>query len=67
MNKKIMLLTAAMFLTMILSACGNNSSSEANGKVTLTLFSTMSNSGERKAFEEVIHEFEKKHEDSNRC
>ncbi|ARD56365.1 ABC transporter substrate-binding protein [Bacillus safensis] len=62
MNKKIMLLTAAMFLTMILSACGNNSSSEANGKVTLTLFSTMSNSGERKAFEEVIREFEKKHE-----
>ncbi|MCY7468172.1 MULTISPECIES: ABC transporter substrate-binding protein [Bacillus] len=62
MNKKIMLLTAAMFLTMILSACGNNSSSEANGKVTLTLFSTMSNSGERKAFEEVIREFEKEHE-----
>ncbi|MCY7466387.1 extracellular solute-binding protein [Bacillus safensis] len=62
MNKKIMLLTAAMFLTMILSACGNNSSSGANGKVTLTLFSTMSNSGERKAFEEVIREFEKEHE-----
>ncbi|PNU22683.1 binding protein msmE [Bacillus stratosphericus] len=62
MNKKIMLLTAAVFLTMILSACGNNSSSEANGKVTLTLFSTMSNSGERKAFEEVIREFEKEHE-----
>lgn len=62
MNKKIMLLTAAMFLTMILSACGNNSSSEANGKVTLTLFSTMSNSGERKAFEEVIREFEKEHQ-----
>ncbi|CAM5600165.1 ABC transporter substrate-binding protein [Bacillus safensis] len=62
MNKKIMLLTAAIFLTMILSACGNNSSSEANGKVTLTLFSTMSNSGERKAFEEVIREFEKEHE-----
>lgn len=57
-----MLLTAAIFLTMILSACGNNSSSEANGKVTLTLFSTMSNSGERKAFEEVIREFEKEHE-----
>ncbi|BBP89837.1 hypothetical protein BsIDN1_34550 [Bacillus safensis] len=58
-----MLLTAAMFLTMILSACGNNSSSEANGKVTLTLFSTMSNSGgERKAFEEVIREFEKEHQ-----
>ncbi|MEC4587626.1 ABC transporter substrate-binding protein [Bacillus safensis] len=62
MNKKIMLLTAAMFLTMILSACGNNSSSGANGKVTLTLFSTMSNSGERKAFEEVIREFEKEHQ-----
>ncbi|MFJ5671595.1 ABC transporter substrate-binding protein [Bacillus safensis] len=62
MNKKIMLLTAAIFLIMILSACGNNGSSEANGKVTLTLFSTMSNSGERKAFEEVIREFEKEHE-----
>ncbi|MGG4173857.1 ABC transporter substrate-binding protein [Bacillus safensis] len=62
MNKKIMLLTAAIFLTMILSACGNNGSSEANGKVTLTLFSTMSNSGERKAFEEVIREFEKEHQ-----
>ncbi|KML10729.1 binding protein msmE [Bacillus safensis] len=62
MNKKIMLLTAAIFLTMMLSACGNNGSSEANGKVTLTLFSTMSNSGERKAFEEVIREFEKEHQ-----
>ncbi|MFP7210622.1 ABC transporter substrate-binding protein [Bacillus safensis] len=62
MNKKIMLLTAGIFLTMILSACGNNGSSEANGKVTLTLFSTMSNSGERKAFEEVIREFEKEHQ-----
>ncbi|MCY7736838.1 ABC transporter substrate-binding protein [Bacillus safensis] len=62
MNKKIMLLIAAIFLTMILSACGNNGSSEANGKVTLTLFSTMSNSGERKAFEEVIREFEKEHQ-----
>ncbi|KLK99469.1 binding protein msmE [Bacillus pumilus] len=62
MNKKIMLLTAAIFLTMILSACGNNGSSEANGKVTLTLFSTMSNNGERKAFEEVIREFEKDHQ-----
>lgn len=57
-----MLLTAAIFLTMMLSACGNNGSSEANGKVTLTLFSTMSNSGERKAFEEVIREFEKEHQ-----
>ncbi|CAM5351679.1 binding protein msmE [Bacillus safensis FO-36b] [Bacillus safensis subsp. safensis] len=28
----------------------------------MTLFSTMSNSGERKAFEEVIREFEKEHE-----
>ncbi|WAT82592.1 ABC transporter substrate-binding protein [Bacillus safensis] len=62
MNKKIMLLTAAIFLTMMLSACGNNGSSEANGKITLTLFSTMSNSGERKAFEEVIREFEKEHQ-----
>ncbi|WEZ73188.1 extracellular solute-binding protein [Bacillus altitudinis] len=47
---------------MILSACGNNGASEANGKVTLTLFSTMSNSGERKAFEEVIRDFEKEHQ-----
>ncbi|MFX0562024.1 ABC transporter substrate-binding protein [Bacillus pumilus] len=61
MNKKIMLLTAAFVLTIFLSACSNNGTSEANGKVTLTLFSTMSNSGERKAFEEVIREFEKEH------
>lgn len=61
MNKKIMLLTAVFALTILLSACGNNSTSEANGKVTLTLFSTMSNSGERKAFEEVIRAFEKEH------
>lgn len=56
-----MLLTAVFALTILLSACGNNSTSEANGKVTLTLFSTMSNSGERKAFEEVIRAFEKEH------
>ncbi|MFP3325873.1 carbohydrate ABC transporter substrate-binding protein, partial [Planococcus sp. SIMBA_160] len=62
MNKKIMMMCAAFFLTVILSACGNNGASEANGKVTLTLFSTMSNSGERKAFEEVIRDFEKEHE-----
>ncbi|MGA3879161.1 ABC transporter substrate-binding protein [Bacillus pumilus] len=61
MNKKIMLLTAAFILTILLSACSNSGTSEANGKVTLTLFSTMSNSGERKAFEEVIREFEKEH------
>ncbi|MGN7326805.1 ABC transporter substrate-binding protein [Bacillus pumilus] len=61
MNKKIMLLTAVFVLTILLSACGNNGTSEANGKVTLTLFSTMSNSGERKAFEEVIRAFEKEH------
>ncbi len=60
MNKK-MLLTAVFVLTILLSACGNNGTSEANGKVTLTLFSTMSNSGERKAFEEVIRAFEKEH------
>ncbi|MCC9087356.1 ABC transporter substrate-binding protein [Bacillus pumilus] len=62
MNKKIMMMCAAFFLTVILSACGNNGASEANGKVTLTLFSTMSNSGERKAFEEVIRDFEQEHE-----
>lgn len=61
MNKKIMILTAAFILTILLSACSNSGTSEANGKVTLTLFSTMSNSGERKAFEEVIREFEKEH------
>ncbi|WP_282059905.1 ABC transporter substrate-binding protein [Bacillus pumilus] len=61
MNKKIMLLTAAFILTILLSACSNSGTSEANGKVTLTLFSTMSNSGERKAFEEVIRKFEKEH------
>ncbi|MEK4335301.1 MULTISPECIES: ABC transporter substrate-binding protein [Bacillus] len=62
MNKKILMLCAALVLSMILSACGNNGASEANGKVTLTLFSTMSNSGERKAFEEVIRDFEKEHQ-----
>ncbi|MDR0125656.1 ABC transporter substrate-binding protein [Bacillus zhangzhouensis] len=63
MNKKMMLLmTVAFVLTIILSACSNNGASEANGKVTLTLFSTMSNSGERKAFEEVIRDFEKEHQ-----
>ncbi|WP_432418481.1 ABC transporter substrate-binding protein [Bacillus altitudinis] len=56
------MLCAALVLSMILSACGNNGASEANGKVTLTLFSTMSNSGERKAFEEVIRDFEKEHQ-----
>ncbi|RST65639.1 ABC transporter substrate-binding protein [Bacillus pumilus] len=61
MNKKIMLLTVAFILTILLSACSNSGTSEANGKVTLTLFSTMSNSGERKAFEEVIRKFEKEH------
>ncbi|MER3125214.1 ABC transporter substrate-binding protein [Bacillus pumilus] len=61
MNKKIMLMTAALVLSILLSACSNHSMSEANGKVTLTLFSTMSNSGERKTFEEVIREFEKEH------
>ncbi|WP_345807649.1 ABC transporter substrate-binding protein [Bacillus pumilus] len=61
MNKKIMLLTAAFILTILLSACSNSGTSETNGKVTLTLFSTMSNSGERKAFEEVIRKFEKEH------
>ncbi|WP_367912415.1 ABC transporter substrate-binding protein [Bacillus pumilus] len=61
MNKKIMLLTAAFILTILLSACSNSGTSEANGKVTLTLFSTMSNSGERKVFEEVIRKFEKEH------
>lgn len=62
MSKKILMLCAALVLSMILSACGNNGASEANGKVTLTLFSTMSNSGERKAFEEVIRDFEKEHQ-----
>ncbi|QGX65882.1 extracellular solute-binding protein [Bacillus sp. ms-22] len=61
MNKKIMMLCTAFVLSIILSACGNNGASETNGKVTLTLFSTMSNSGERKAFEEVIRDFEKEH------
>lgn len=56
------MLCAALVLSIILSACGNNGASEANGKVTLTLFSTMSNSGERKAFEEVIRDFEKEHQ-----
>ncbi|MFJ5963209.1 ABC transporter substrate-binding protein [Bacillus sp. NPDC093026] len=62
MNKKIMMLSLAIVLTALLSACGNSGSSETNGKVTLTLFSTMSNNGERKAFEEVIRDFEKEHE-----
>lgn len=62
MSKKILMLCVALVLSMILSACGNNGASEANGKVTLTLFSTMSNSGERKAFEEVIRDFEKEHQ-----
>ncbi|MGE6632250.1 ABC transporter substrate-binding protein [Bacillus sp. NPDC077027] len=62
MKKTTGVLFVAFVFMIVLAGCGNGGSSDANGKVTLTLFSTMSNSGEKKAFEEVIHDFEKEHQ-----
>ncbi|MCG3056477.1 extracellular solute-binding protein, partial [Escherichia coli] len=44
--------------------CGSKGASSGDGgKVTLTLFSTMSNKGERAALESVIADFEKENPD----
>lgn len=47
-------------LLMTTAACSSSESSSGNGRVTLTLYSDM-NPDEKKAFQEVISDFEKKH------
>ncbi len=48
----------------VTAGCGKKEASTGgNGKTTLTLFSTMSNKGERKALQDAIAEFEKQNPD----
>ncbi|KSU88246.1 binding protein msmE [Priestia veravalensis] len=58
------LLILFMVFAVFAAGCGSKGASSGDGgKVTLTLFSTMSNKGERAALESVIADFEKENPD----
>jgi raffinose/stachyose/melibiose transport system substrate-binding protein len=64
MKKLTYLFILLLVFSAVAAGCGNKEASTGgNGKTTLTLFSTMSNKGERKALQDAIAEFEKQNPD----
>ncbi|MDR7241947.1 ABC transporter substrate-binding protein [Priestia megaterium] len=64
MKKLTYLFVLLLVFSVVAAGCGNKEASTGgNGKTTLTLFSTMSNKGERKALQNAIAEFEKQNPD----
>jgi raffinose/stachyose/melibiose transport system substrate-binding protein len=63
MKKMLKTLAITAALTMIATGCGSNAAStngSNGGKVTLTLFSTVTNESDQKTLTDVIQKFEKK-------
>ncbi|RBW71320.1 ABC transporter substrate-binding protein [Bacillus taeanensis] len=70
MKKLISLLTLLLIISAFAAGCSRSKTSgdgagNADGQVTLSLFSTMSNEGEKKAFESAIAKFEEENPDIN--
>ncbi|MGR6338789.1 ABC transporter substrate-binding protein [Priestia megaterium] len=64
MKKLTYLFVLLLVFSVVAAGCGNKEAATGgNGKTTLTLFSTMSNKGERKALQSAIAEFEKQNPD----
>ncbi|MBT2254756.1 ABC transporter substrate-binding protein [Priestia megaterium] len=64
MKKLTYLFVLLLVFSVVAAGCGNKEATTGgNGKTTLTLFSTMSNKGERKALQDAIAEFEKQNPD----
>ncbi|MET3688626.1 raffinose/stachyose/melibiose transport system substrate-binding protein [Priestia megaterium] len=64
MKKLTYLFVLLLVFSVVAAGCGNKEAATGgNGKTTLTLFSTMSNKGERKALQNAIAEFEKQNPD----
>ncbi|MEI2392128.1 ABC transporter substrate-binding protein [Priestia megaterium] len=64
MKKLTYLFVLLLVFSVVAAGCGNKEAATGgNGKTTLTLFSTMSNKGERKALQNAITEFEKQNPD----
>ncbi|MCM3162634.1 ABC transporter substrate-binding protein [Metabacillus litoralis] len=65
MKKLISMIIFVIAFSMFAAGCSNKgaSSEEEDGKVTLSLFLTMSNEGEKKAIESVVADFEEKNPD----
>ncbi|MFP7735864.1 ABC transporter substrate-binding protein [Priestia aryabhattai] len=64
MKKLMYLFILLLVFSVVTAGCGKKEASTGgNGKTTLTLFSTMSNKGERKALQDAIAEFEKQNPD----
>ncbi|ADF39582.1 ABC transporter substrate-binding protein [Priestia megaterium] len=64
MKKFTYLFVLLLVFSVVAAGCGNKEAATGgNGKTTLTLFSTMSNKGERKALQSAIAEFEKQNPD----
>ncbi|MFS0901801.1 ABC transporter substrate-binding protein [Priestia aryabhattai] len=64
MKKLTYLFVLLLVFSVVAAGCGNKeASTSGNGKTTLTLFSTMSNKGEKKALQNAIAEFEKQNPD----
>lgn len=64
MKKLTYLFVLLLVFSVVAAGCGNKEAATGgNGKTTLTLFSTMSNKGERKALQSAVAEFEKQNPD----